>query len=352
MDFRLSEETLMLAETVERMMLETCTPAHLRGLAASGEARDVERWGQIAAMGLPGMSADVERGGSELDPVAVLLVAEACGRVALPEPLIEHAGVAVPLLAATGAEPGLLEAAIAGEKLLAVGHPINPFVAHANGAEALLLAHEGEVHLVPTAKVALRRRESLDEFRRLFEVSWTPGAATRIADAATGRKLWAAALERGALLTAGEALGLAKGAIDLAVDYAKVREQFGKPIGVNQAVKHMLADQQVKLSFARPVVLAAAADFAAGDLVSTSRVSHAKLAATAAADSAARTAVQVFGAMGMTAEAGVHFYVKRALALLNAWGTPAFHRDRVAVRVLDGGPVGPENGFIRHGAAA
>jgi alkylation response protein AidB-like acyl-CoA dehydrogenase len=352
MDFRLSEETLMLAETVERMLLETCTPAHLRKLAASGAARDVERWSQIAAMGLPGMSAAVECGGSGLEAVGAVLVAAACGRVALPEPLIEHAGVAVPLLAATGAAPSLLEAAIAGQTLLAVGHPINPFVAHADGAEALLLAHEGEVHLVQTSSVTLRRRESLDVFRRLFEVEWTPTAATRIAVAAAGRKLWAEALQRGALLTAGEALGLAKGAIDMAVDYAKVREQFGKPIGVNQAVKHMLADQQVKLRFARPLVLAAAADLDAGDLVSAARVSHAKLAATAAADSAGRAAVQVFGAMGMTAEAGVHFYLKRALALVAAWGTPAFHRDRVAARVLDGGPIGPEHSFTRYGAAA
>lgn len=352
MDFRLSEESLMLGETVERMMVETCTTAHLRRLAASGEPRDAERWSQIVAMGLPGMLADAEHGGSGLDAVSALLVAEACGRVALPEPLIEQAGVAVPLLAATGAAPDLLEAAIAGEALLAVGHPINPLVAHADSAGALLLAHADEVHLVPAGSVTLTRRESLDEFRRLFDVAWTPSAATRIADAATGRRLWAQALERGALLSAGEALGLARGAIDMAVDYAKVREQFGKPIGVNQAVKHMLADQQVKLSFARPVVLAAAADLAAGDLVSAARVSHAKLAATAAADSAARTAVQVFGAMGMTSEAGVHFYVKRALALLNAWGTPAFHRDRVAARVLDGGPVGPEHGFTRYGAAA
>lgn len=352
MDFRLPEETLMLAETVERMMLETCASAHLRRLAAAGEPRDAERWSQIVAMGLPGMLADVDLGGGGLDAVSALLVAEACGRVALPEPLMEHAGVAVPLLAATGAEPALLQAAIAGEKLLAVGHPINPFVAHADGAEALLLAHDDEVHLVPRASVTLTRRESLDEFRRLFEVSWTPSAATRIADARAGRRLWAQGLERGALLAAGEALGLAKGAIALAVDYAKVREQFGKPIGVNQAVKHMLADQQVKLSFARPVVLAAAADFAAGDLVSVARVSHGWLAATAAADAAARTAVQVFGAMGMTAEAGVHFFLKRALALTTAWGTPAFHRARVALRVLDGGPIGPENTFARYGAAA
>ena len=147
-----------------------------------------------------------------------------------------------------------------------------------------------------------------------------------------------------------EALGLAQGAIDLAVEYAKVREQFGKPIGVNQAVKHLLADQQVRLSFARPVVLAAAADFAAGDLASAARISHAKLAATQGAENATRAAVQVFGAIGMTFEAGVHFYVKRAFALSAAWGTAAFHRERVARRVFEG-PIGPEHTFARVGAA-
>lgn len=351
MEFRLSEETLMLGETVERMMIETCTSAHLRRLAASGEPLDRERWSQIVAMGLPGMLAPAELGGSGLDEVAACLIAEACGRVALPEPLVEHAGVAVPFLAATGAGKDLLEAAIDGEKLLAINHPANPLVANADTAAALILEHQGEAHLVPAEAVQLRRRESLDEFRRLFEVAWTPSAATRIADATTGGRLWAEALDRGALLVAAQALGLAKGAIDLAVEYAKVREQFGKPIGVNQAVKHILADQQVKLSFARPVVLAAAADFAHRDAASAARISHAKLAATAAAEGATRAAIQVFGAMGMTSEAAVHFYAKRALALLAAWGGTRLHRDRVAARVLEG-PIGPDNTFSRFGAAA
>jgi alkylation response protein AidB-like acyl-CoA dehydrogenase len=351
MDFSLSDETLMLAETVERMLAETCAPAALRRLATSGDALDGARWSQIVGMGLPGLAASAEAGGGGLDETAAVLVAEACGRVALPEPLLEHMGVAVPMLQATGAAPELLAAAAAGERLLAIGHPANPFVAHADLAAALLLEHQGEVHLVPTAEVDLKRRQSFDEFRRLFEVAWRPTAATRIAEAEPGRRLWARALDRGALLAAGECLGLAKGAIELAVEYAKVREQFGKPIGTNQAVKHIIADQQVKLSFARPVVLAAAADLAAGDLISTARISHAKLAAACAAESASRAAVQVFGALGMTFEAGVHFYVKRALALGAAWGTRAFHADRVARRVFEA-PIGPEQTFPRSGAEA
>jgi hypothetical protein len=295
------------------------------------------------------MMAPLELGGSGLDEVAAVLIAEACGRVALPEPLLEHAVVALPLLVATGAGSGLLTSAVQGEALLAIGHPINPLVANADVAAALLLENEGEVHLVPASAIALRRRESFDQFRHLFEVSWTPSRKTRIVNAEAGRPLWAQALDRGALLTAGLCLGLAKGSIELAVEYAKTREQFGKPIGTNQAVKHILADQQVKLSFARPVVLAAAADVAAGDLVSAARVSHAKLAASRAAEGASRAAVQIFGALGMTFEAGVHFYVKRALALVGAWGTDMFHQNRVAQRAFDG-PIGPENTFPRFGA--
>ena len=86
-------------------------------------------------------------------------------------------------------------------------------------------------------------------------------------------------------------------------------------------------------------------------MISDARVSHAKIAACNAADSASRAAVQVFGALGITWEAGVHFYVKRAMGLRNAWGTEAFHRERVARRVLDG-PIGPDNTFTRFGAAA
>jgi alkylation response protein AidB-like acyl-CoA dehydrogenase len=351
MDFNLSEDVLMLAEAAGRMLSETCGPAERRALADSGRALDPARWAQIVEMGLPGMAAPEAMGGIGLDPVALALIAEACGAVALPEPLLEHAGVAVPLLVAAGADASTIEAAVAGTLRLAVGHPANPFVNQAEGADALLLAHEGEAHLVPTAEVRLSPHKSFDDFRKLSSVDWTPSAATRIASAQAGEGLWAQALDRGALLAAAEALGVAKGAIALAVDYAKIREQFGKPIGVNQAVKHILADQQVKLSFARPVVLTAAADLEAGDLVASARVSHAKLAATAAAESASRAAVQVFGALGMTWEAGVHFYVKRAFALSGAWGTAAFHRERVAARVF-GAPIGPENAFPRQGAAA
>jgi alkylation response protein AidB-like acyl-CoA dehydrogenase len=169
---------------------------------------------------------------------------------------------------------------------------------------------------------------------------------TRIAPFEIGDTLWNKALDRGALLAAAQVLGLAKGAVNLAVDYAKTCEQFGMPIGANQAVKHVLATQQVKLSFARAVVLPVAPDFAARDLVSAARVSHPQLVAAEIADGARRAALQVFGAIGFCWQAGVHFYFKSKLGLSCTWGTAAFHPTRVAQQTLNG-PIGAENSFPR-----
>jgi alkylation response protein AidB-like acyl-CoA dehydrogenase len=334
MDFRLTDEQQMLAEMVDQMLAETCTGADLRRLLESGEPRDAARWEQIVGLGLPGTMAPEAAGGSGLGPVEMALIATACGHAALPEALVEHAGVAVPLLAAAGADLG---EALSGATI-AVGHPINPFVADADTAVALLLADGDAVHLVPRDQATLTRQPSIDPFRRLFRVDWNPSAQTRIG----GGALWQEALDRGALFAAAQLLGLAQRAVDLSVAYASDRQQFGKPIGSFQAVKHHLATAQVKIEFARPVILAAAA--MPPSPLAQARVSHAKLAATAAAEAATHAAVQVHGAMGYSWEVDVHFLLKRSLALGQAWGTPAFHRTRVAEHVLSA-PLGADRTF-------
>lgn len=331
MDFRLTDEQEMLAGEVGKLLAATCTGADLRRLLESGEAIDRGRWGQILVMGLPGVMGPEEAGGAGLGAVEMALIAIACGHVALPEPLVEHAGVAVPMLVAAGAD---LEKALFGSRI-AVGHPINPLVADADSAAALLLADGDDVHLVPRDQVTLTRHESIDPFRRLFAARWLPTPATRVGGAA----LWDAALDHGALFAAAQLLGLAQRAVDMSVAYTKDREQFGKPIGSFQAVKHHLANAQVKIEFARPVILAAAAMPHA-----SARISHAKLAATAAADAATHAAVQVHGAMGFSWEVDVHFLLKRSVALGQAWGTPAFHRARVAAHIISA-PLGADRTF-------
>lgn len=326
MHFAFTEDQMAITEAAREMLIDTCQPADLRKLLESGAALDAERWKTILEMGLAGMLAPEDAGGLGLELVDLVGIAEAAGYVALPEPLVDQAGIAIPLLASLEDDRGWLERAIAGE-VIAVGHPSNPFVDNADVASGLLLDHQGEVHLVERDAVSLTRQESFDPFRRLFKVDWSPGADTRVAAD------WGDTGARGALLASAQMLGLGQRAIDMSVAYAKDRTQFGKPIGSYQAVKHLLATAQVKIEFARPVVHAAAAEFNAGSLAAKARLAHAKIVAGEAADLANRTAVQVHGAMGFTWEADVHFYLKRALGLNQAWGTPANHMASVIDRM-------------------
>ena len=326
MEFAFTEDQLAITLAARDMLVETCTPADLRKSLDAGTARDETRWATIRDMGLIGILAPEGAGGLGMGMSDFIGIAEAAGYVALPEPLVELAGVAIPLLASLEDSHGWLGKAIAGA-VVAIGHPANPLVADADGADALLLADGKDLHLVERDAVTLTRAESFDPFRRLFSVVWTPSAATRVGSG------WGATADRGALLAAAQMIGLGQRCIDLAVAYAKDRVQFGKPIGSTQAVKHMISSAQVKIEFARPVVHAAAAELPMGSLVGRARIAHAKIAAGEAADLAARTAVQVHGAMGMTWEVDLHFFLKRAMALNYTWGTPAVHRATVMDRI-------------------
>lgn len=327
MYFAFTEIQNAITDAVRTMLVETCTPADLRKLLDAGGGRDEARWTTIREMGLTGLMAPEAAGGLGMGLIDLAGIAEAAGYVALPEPLVELAGVTIPLLAGLADNRGWLEKAVGGD-FIAIGHPVNSFVADADQAAALLLGSADAIHLVPRDAVTLERQESFDAFRRLFTVCWTPSPDTIVASD------WGQAAERGAVLAAAQMIGLGQRCIDLAVAYAKDRTQFGKPIGSYQAVKHLVANAQVRIEFARPVVHAAAAELPLKSMASRARVAHAKIVAGEAADLAARTAVQVFGAMGMTWEADVHFFLKRTLALKASWGTAARHTRTVIDRVL------------------
>lgn len=344
MDFRFTDEQTMTADVVRQLLADLCQPADLRRMMASGAARDEERWKRLVDVGLAGALVEETAGGLGLDPADFVLVAEACGYACLPEPLVENAGVALPLLAKFAPTHEAATRALAGEMTIALEHPVNAFVADADTAGALLLVRDGALHLVDAGQVTLTRQPSIDPFRRLFTVAVELDAASLIAAPTEATMGVLETLDRGALFAASQLLGVAQRCVDLAVAYAKTREQFGKPIGSYQAIKHQLATAQVKIEFARPVVYAAAAMMPHADVFSRARVSHARLAAADAADLAARTAVQVHGAMGYSWEVDVHFFLKRAIALNTWWGTPEFHRARIAERVLND-PLGPDYTF-------
>ncbi len=379
MRFAFSDDQLLLQSTVRDFLKKECTPEVVRALWATEPSRseggqrargeqsepghDATLWSKLAELGVCGALVPEAQGGMGLDERDLVLLLEETGRAALPAPVVATAAVGAPLLRDAGNHPddgegqalralrlrdAWLPRVAAGDAILAVGHPANPFVSDAGVADLLLLAHGDEVHALERAAATLTRQPANDPARRLFRVAWTPSAATCIASGDAARRLLDAALDRGALACAAQALGVAEQLLDLAVAYAKQREQFGRAIGSFQALQHKLADVKVKLEYARPVVYKAAHSVATQIATRAVDVSHAKLAATEAASFAARIALQVHGAIGYTWEQDLHLWMRRAWSLERDFGDAPFHLDRVSAFVLaDGAPIGPGHTFRR-----
>ncbi|RJF88268.1 acyl-CoA dehydrogenase [Oleomonas cavernae] len=342
MNFAFTADQLLFRDTVRDFLAAECTPADVRTLAA-GEGRSAARWGKLAELGLTGLTVPEAQGGLGLTLVDLVLIAEEAGRAALPEPLIDQIGIVVPLLARFTHRPevaAVLEGIAAGTVTVAVGHPADPYVADAADADWLLLGRDDALHLVPRGKVTLTQEVSVDPLRHIAAVAWAPDNTTLLGEGLDDL------LDHGALCASAQALGLAQAMVELAADYARTRSQFGKPIGSFQAVKHHLASVQVAIEFAKAPVYKAAFSLAQGLPRAARDIAHGRIAAIDAAAAAARTAIQVFGAMGYTYEVDLHFFMKRAWALAGVWGDRHFHVSRLQHLVLsDDAPTGADATF-------
>jgi len=350
MRFGFSEDQLLLQKTVRDFLRAECTPERVRALWSTETGRSPELWKQLADVGLAGLLVPEQQGGMGLDETDAVLLFEECGRAALAEPVVATAAVGAPLLAELG-DPALAARwrprVAAGEALLAAGHPANVFLADAHVADLLLLPDAaGDLHAVPRAEVRLTAQPANDPSQRLFSASFGASAATRVATGERAQTLLAAALERGALACAAQLVGVADRLLELAVAYASQRKQFGRPIGSFQAVKHLLANAKVRLEYARPLVYRAAWSVAQGDPRRALHVAMAKSEAGEAAGLAARSALQVHGAIGYTWEQDLHLWMRRAWSLDLAFGSRAFHRARIGSNVLAAGAaLGPSTTF-------
>lgn len=308
MDMLLTEDQLALAETVRDYLAGTHGPEVLRRLDAEGN-RDPAIWQGLVDMGLTGLLVPEEHGGLGMGLVDAALIAVECGRACLAEPLVDTAFVGVPWLLSQGkVEP--LPAIVAGSVKVPLPHAINPWVADAEGAAL--------TSVDPLRNLSASANDNVDPYL----------------------------LDLGAMMSAAQLVGLADAMLHQAVEYGKIRTQFGQPIGAFQGIKHQLANCAVAIEFAKPVVWQAAQALQDKRASASVHVSHAKVAATDAAMLTAETAIQVHGAMGYTYEVDLHFWMKRSWALAGAWGSRAFHLKRVDEAVLGGTlPIGPEHTF-------
>jgi alkylation response protein AidB-like acyl-CoA dehydrogenase len=324
MDLLLTPDQLELAESVRSYLAGTHGPEVLRRLDA-GPNRDPAIWQGLVDMGLTGLCVPENHGGLGLGLLEAALIATECGRFALAEPLVDTAFVAAPLLANQPGNDDILTQIAAGTAKVALSHPINPWIADADTATHML------GHTLATVP-RLSRLESVDPLRNLSGPTQTPANP--------------ALFNHAALMTAAQLIGLAEAMLSQASDYAKLRTQFGQPIGAFQAVKHQLASAAVALEFARPPLWVAAQALQDGLPTAATAISHAKIAAGDAATAIAETAIQVHGAMGYTYEVDLHFWMKRSWALTAAWGDRAFHLARLDAAIIGGGMnIGPQYSF-------
>ena len=322
MNFQLSEDQQALQQGIRSFCNGRVTIDHLRGL--EGRGFDPGLWRELAEMGVFGLRLPEEEGGVGLRSADAVLVFEELGRALAPGPLVwSH-------LAA-----GLVEGAASGEAVvggldLACAAPTPYVVEHFADLDVLLLLREeGVYRLDPRSLAAEPVAAPLDPLTPVHHLPALP-QGERIADAEAARALRLA----GTALVSGLLLGIAEATQELAVDYAKKREQFGRVIGSFQAIKHILADMFVRQEVARAAVYAAGATLDFPEVGDVERaVSGAKINAGEAAMKNSRACIQVHGGMGYTWEIPAHYYLKRTWVLESSFGTLEEHCESVAARI-------------------
>ncbi|MHB8465870.1 MAG: acyl-CoA dehydrogenase family protein [Acidimicrobiales bacterium] len=323
MYFGFSDDQLAFRDAVRDLLRDACPPeAVRRAWDDDTPGFDPKLWAGLGAMGVLGMLAPTDAGGLGLSELDLVLVLEESGRAAFPGPLVEHAAVGVPALVGTE----FIAPAVNGELVVGFGDRADR-VGWGATADAIVVASGEDLVLVERSEVSVVRSVvSVDRSRRDSAVVWEGGRVLN-GDAGLAR-------DRAALGSAAQLCGLAARLVDMTVEYAKVRHQFGVPIGSYQAIKHHLANAALRLEHARPAVYRAAYSVAHDAPTRGRDVSMAKVMASDAAALAGRVALQCHGAIGYTWEHDLHLWLKRVWALERAYGTTAHHRERVACAVI------------------
>jgi alkylation response protein AidB-like acyl-CoA dehydrogenase len=368
MNFSFTDEQERLRETLRRLLTERASSGRLRALIDSGDGVDRTLWTLMSEqLGLLGLGIPEEYGGSGFGPVETTVVFEELGRALAASPYFSTIGLAANALLAADDEaarkdllPGIADGSTlatlalsehggaGGVDLTAVTTTATSvaglwqltgekaFVTDGVVADLILVAARTENGLSLFAVTAdpegLTRQNMspLDLTRPLARVRFDGTPARLIGAEGQAAPGLTVALDRAFAALAAEQVGGAARCLEMAVEYAKVREQFGRPIGSFQAIKHKAADMLVKVESARSAAYYAA--WAAADESSEAPLAAA-LAAAYCADAYVDVAaenIQLHGGIGYTWEHDAHLYFRRAKSSQLLLGAPDTHRDRLA----------------------
>jgi len=357
--FVLDAEQKLFGETLDKLLSAADAPGAARAWAVGDSGPGLTLWRALADAGVFALAVPEPSGGVGVLPVELVTAFTVIGGHGVPGPYMETVAVAellsrlapslrqapLPRLA-----PSLRQAPLTRQEpadaWLASSDAWLPRIAEGTAVASLVLppdvpyaldADVADVVLAVDGDGGLRlgargtMHTSLDPARRLFSVSPAKAVSDEaVSDMAAPAAV--AAFDMGALLCAAQLAGIGERLLSVTVEYAKTRQQFGRPIGSFQAVKHHLANAYVALEYARPLLYGAALAYGSADF--PREVSAAKAATSDATYFASRIALQVHGAIGYTDEYDPSLLIRKARALRGAWGSPSTHRSRVLASLI------------------
>lgn len=398
MDFELSDDQLALQSAASSLLESTLPISRVRQVADSGAAYDQDLWQAIAEQGWLGVDSSEEEGGLGAGAVEVAILAEQAGRHLAPVPFLEtlltRSAISEALTSGTASSGDVLGGVSLGEWVArlsrgdAVGAPAwssdvaavrartntrpkgipapgadtsgsdeavfslegrpDPVVYGCDADVVVVAAREcldgelGEVGLFALAQARDSRpapEERMDRTRRIAWLELNGVPALRLG----GSDLVCSLTDRAATFVSAQMLGSANRVLEMAIQYAKDRVQFGRPIGSFQAVKHRLADMLVDVEGMRSIAYYAAWCVGQGGAESSTAASSAKIWCSDASRRVMASGLQVHGGIGFTWEHDLHLFLKRAQLDQVSFGDATWHRDRLArilrARVGSGEPL-------------
>ncbi len=361
----------MLRESARGLLEKECPAAGVRKLMEDGRGYDPELWAKVAGLGWIGLTLPEGIGGAGLSYVDLTVVLEEMGRVVMPSPFIWTVlfGEAIQRAGSDAQKRGLLPKIAAGELIATLAYMEPSARWDADGIEMAarksdsgfvldgvkILVNDGHVadYFIVAARTdgrgehgitlfAIDRKRpgiraiplnTMDQTRKLAALEFRgvkAEAADLVGAVGDGWKTFSAVIDRGKVALAAEMMGGAQRVLEMSVEYSKVREQFGRPIGSFQAIQHKCANMLVDIESAKSAVYYAAWAVSNDTADAPLAAAMAKAAASDAYRRASAEAIQVHGGIGFTWEHDLHLYFKRAKSSEFAFGDAAFNREIVA----------------------
>jgi alkylation response protein AidB-like acyl-CoA dehydrogenase len=363
-EYVLSPEQRDFAATLRAYLEQHYGHDELRRVLDEGPAGEPERWQALAGeLALPAALVPAEAGGLGFGPLEAMVIAQEFGRVLYRGAWLATCVLAGTALAAAGGQDatavlgaiasGAATACLADDEVMTrsgdaeapaarpageEGYVISGrarFVLDGTTADHVLVVADdddgGSLYLAgDRGQLGLETLETLDLTRPVTAITFDAVPATRIGPAGAAVAVRQAVHAMAGLVSAAEGLGGMERCLEMATEYAKTRIQYGRVIGSYQAVKHKLADLLVLVEFTRTAVQHAAWSVAAGDPDAALAVHAAQVQAGTSYLRVTADNIQVHGGIGFTFDHDAHLYFRRAKSMQLLFGSPDFHRDRVA----------------------